>query len=386
MPAQPIDLTHGRLRSGFRAPAFLELIEGLERRFGAELIRVDPVEGLAQLVAFWRGDRGRRLRQQGRKERQVVDHFLDGRGALSRFQLAEKMAGALDNGGRQARQFGDLNAIGTVGCALHHFMQEDDIAIPFGHTHGEIHQARQSFRQLRELVEMGCKQSARAIAVVQMFNRRPGDGQAIECRRAATDLVENDKRMLGRLVENGRRLDHFNHEGGASARQIVSRTNAREETIDNADMGLARRHISAHLRKHDNQRVLAQIGRFTRHIRTGDDGNARRLAAGICQIRIIGDKALPLGAQGCFHHGVTACNNFERERGIDDRAHPIAQSRNLCQRCADIDGSQRIGCLFQKISGAQDLIGEAIENGQFERNGTIGSRGDLGLDLVELIC
>ena len=43
---------------------------------------------------------------------------------------------------------------------------------------------------------MGGEQGAAAIDVVQMLDRRPGDRQAVECRGAAADLVEDDEGAL----------------------------------------------------------------------------------------------------------------------------------------------------------------------------------------------
>jgi hypothetical protein len=50
---------------------------------------------------------------------------------------------------------------------------------------------------------------------------------------------------VGRLVEDGRGFHHFDHEGGAAARQVVRRANSREHRVDNPDMGGARRHEQA---------------------------------------------------------------------------------------------------------------------------------------------
>ena len=97
-------------------------------------------------------------------------------------------------------------------------------------------------------------------------------------------------------------------------------------------MRLARGHESAHLRQHDDQRILAQIGRFTGHVRAGDDRDATCLARRIGQIAVIGDKALPAHAQGRFHDGMASGHDAEGKRAIDARAHPVAQGGDLGQR------------------------------------------------------
>jgi hypothetical protein len=62
------------------------------------------------------------------------------------------------------------------------------------------------------------EQRAAAVDVVQMLQGRPGDRQAIERRRAAADLVQDDETSRRRLVEDGGGLDHLDHEGGTPAR------------------------------------------------------------------------------------------------------------------------------------------------------------------------
>ena len=146
------------------------------------------------------------------------------------------------------------------------------------HPHRQVEQPRQRLGELRQFVEMRGEQRARAVDVVEMLDAGVGDREAVEGRRAAADLVEDDERALGRLVEDRRRLDHLDHEGRAAAREIVGRADAREQPVDDADMRAPRRHVGAHLRERRDQRVLPQIGRFARHVRAGDERDAPALA------------------------------------------------------------------------------------------------------------
>ena len=157
------------------------------------------------------------------------------------------------------------------------------------------------------------EQRARTVLLVQMFDRRPGDGEAVEGRGAAADLVENDEAPLRRLIEDRRRLHHLDHEGRAPARQIVGGADAAEQAIDDADMRALRRHERAHLREDRDQRVLAQEGRFAGHVGTGDEPQA--------SARLRGDRSQSLGTNGpacaCaqrrFHNGMTAAHDLEGE-------------------------------------------------------------------------
>jgi hypothetical protein len=112
-----------------------------------------------------------------------------------------------------------------------------------------------------------------------MLDRGPGDREPVEGRGAAADLVEDDERARSGLVQDRGGLDHLDHEGRASAREIVGRADAREQPVDDADMGAGSGHEGAHLRQHRDQRVLAQEGRFTRHVRAGDQADAPAAAA-----------------------------------------------------------------------------------------------------------
>ena len=57
------------------------------------------------------------------------------------------------------------------------------------------------------------EQRATAVRLVQMFDRRPGNRQAVEGRRATADFVKYDERAPRRLIEDGGGLHHFHHEG-----------------------------------------------------------------------------------------------------------------------------------------------------------------------------
>ena len=80
------------------------------------------------------------------------------------------------------------------------------------------------------------EERAAAIDLVQVLDRGPGDGEPVERRGAAADLVEDHEGARRRLVEDGGRLDHLDHEGRASAREIVGRADAREQPVDDAEM------------------------------------------------------------------------------------------------------------------------------------------------------
>ena len=81
-------------------------------------------------------------------------------------------------------------------------MQEHHVALPFLDPHGGVEQPRQFCRKRRELMVMRGEQRAAAVDLVQMFDRRPGDGEPVEGRGAAADLVEDDQGAVARLIED----------------------------------------------------------------------------------------------------------------------------------------------------------------------------------------
>ena len=84
-----------------------------------------------------------------------------------------------------------MDAVGAVGGARRHLVQEHDLVLPFLDAHGVGRERRQPLLERAQLVEVRGEQRAAAVDVVQMLERRPGDREAIERRRAAADLVED---------------------------------------------------------------------------------------------------------------------------------------------------------------------------------------------------
>ena len=54
-----------------------------------------------------------------------------------------------------------------------------------------------------------------------MFQRGPGDGEAVIGGGAATDFIQDHQRAVVGLIQDGGGFDHFDHEGRAASRQIV---------------------------------------------------------------------------------------------------------------------------------------------------------------------
>ncbi|MCY1177816.1 hypothetical protein D9M73_181400 [compost metagenome] len=75
-----------------------------------------------------------------------------------------------------------------------------------------------AFGEPSQFVIMRGEQAAAAIVVMDRLDHRPGNGEPVIGRGAAPDLVEDDEAARRGLRQNGGGLDHFDHEGRATAR------------------------------------------------------------------------------------------------------------------------------------------------------------------------
>ncbi len=121
---------------------------------------------------------------------------------------------------------------------------------------------------------------------------RPGERQTVEGAGAAAHLVHEHETLGRGVVENVRRLGHFEHEGRASARQIVRGADAGENAIHGSQHRAAGRHVAADMGQNDDERGLAHVGALAAHIRAGDDQHAAR----VIEAQVIGYEGLAAGA------------------------------------------------------------------------------------------
>ncbi len=118
-----------------------------------------------------------------------------------------------------------------------------------------IHHAVQLFLHGSQLVIMRGEQRAYAPARTarKFFHHGPGKGQTIEGAGAASDLIQNDERLRRGVVEDVRRLLHLHEERGASAREVVTRADAREDPVQGAETHPRGRNERTRLRHRGDQ-------------------------------------------------------------------------------------------------------------------------------------
>ena len=97
-----------------------------------------------------------------------------------------------------------------------------------------------------------------------------------------------------------------------------------------------RGHESAHLRKDGDERVLTQEGRFSRHVRPGDEPDAS--AAFVREIAIVRNEcAAARLCQRGFDDRMTPAANVEGEAFVDLRPHVALAFGQFCERGIDIE-------------------------------------------------
>ncbi len=214
---------------------------------------------------------------------------------------------------------------------------------------------------------------------MQGLQYRPGDGEPVQGRRAAADLIHHHQAARAGLMQDRGGFRHLHHEGAAAARQVIRRADAGEQPVDDADGGGGRRHRQPRLRQDHDQRVLAQEGRFAGHVRAGQQHEA----LGRGKIAVVRHEN-GLAGQGGLHHRMPAGGDLE---GLILRDHGAAPSRRLGQprgtlEQVDTGERRRAGGDGRAITqGARD---EMVEDHPLPRRRPLRRSRDLPVKLAEL--
>ncbi len=148
---------------------------------------------------------------------------------------------------------------------------------------------------------------------------------------------------MGGVVEYLGRFHHLDHECRAPGVQLVVGANTSEDAIHQTNPGRRRRHVAADLGHQGDQRHLPQIGRFTAHVRPGDDLDKRAVG----EISVVGHKPFATRhprhqtvAQRSLNDRVTAILDMEFGAVRQLRTDVVVEGGNLGQRCGHIQFGQ----------------------------------------------
>ena len=122
------------------------------------------------------------------------------RACRSALELRHDLARTRDHLLRQAGEPRDVDAVALVRAAGDDAAEEHDLVLVLAHRDRDVAHARARVGERDELVIVRREQRARADRVVQVLGDRPRDRDAVERRRAAADLVEDDERAARGLA------------------------------------------------------------------------------------------------------------------------------------------------------------------------------------------
>ena len=320
----------------------------------------------------------------GGKQRQVVQQpgFPPCR-RFAGFQLVQNLLRAGDHRRGQTRQFRHLHAIGPVGRPVPHLVQEHDLALEFLHRHGGVAHVFQLPGQCRHLVVMGGKDRAAAIDRVQVFHRGPCDGQPVIGRRAPPDFIEDHQSRRIGLVQDRGGFDHFHHERGPPARQVIGGAHPAEDLADDADAGLRGGHETAHLRKDHDQRNLPEIGGFAGHVGPGQKQDMGRILGG-AELGIIRHESRPRGAQRGLDHRVTSAFDHQVAPGGDLRPNPVTLGGAFGKACGEIQFGNGAGQGGKRSGLGQNGGTQGFEDLAFQGAGPVGGVQDAFFELGQV--
>ena len=105
------------------------------------------------------------------------------------------------------------------------------------------------FGQPRQFEIVRGEQRVAAVVLQQVARDGVGEGEAVEGAGAAPDLVHQHQAFFGGVVQDVGGLGHLDHEGGASAGEVVRCADAREDLVDLAQHRSLRRDEAADMRE-----------------------------------------------------------------------------------------------------------------------------------------
>ena len=84
--------------------------------------------------------------------------------------------------------------------------------------------------------------------VADMLHDSPGNAQSVKGTGSASDLIQDQQTVSGRVSQNIGYLGHLHHKGTLAACQIVGSAHTGKDAVTDTDIRLVRRNKAADLR------------------------------------------------------------------------------------------------------------------------------------------
>ena len=291
--------------------------------------------------------------------------------------------GAAGHGAGQTGQLCHLDAVAVIGRAADDPAKERDIfAALFDRDVVVLHALQNAF-EVGQFVVVGGKQrlAAKPLGRVgDVLDHGAGNAHAVKCGRAAADLIQNDQTLCGGILQDLGHLGHLHHEGGLPSRQVIRCTDAGEDGVHNAHMAFFGRDEGADLRHQRNEGILTHVGRFTGHVRAGDDEAA---VGGAVEGGIVWHEQAAL--EHLLDHRMTAFHNGQLVAVVHNGAAVVVLGRHLRQRRQHIQLGDGIGRPLDAVQLGADGLQQLSKKAVFQRDETLVGTEDLAFQLLEFL-
>jgi len=233
-------------------------------------------------------------------------------------------------------------------------------------------------REPRELVEMGGEERPGAHALEDREADGPGDGEPVACPGAPPDLVHDDEAAVAGAAQDVRGLVHLHQEGRLSAREVVGRADPAVDGVDEADVGLRRGNVGAHLRHERDEGGLAEERRLAGHVRSGQNHEVGSAVGELDAVRYEG-----ASREVRLHHRVTPIADAQEPVVAQPRPGVPVHRRREGERLADVQLAQRLADRQQRGGPPADQLAHLEEQGALDLHDALGRVVDRALEVGE---
>jgi hypothetical protein len=162
------------------------------------------------------------------------------------------------------------------------------------------------------------------------------------------------------------------------AGDVVRGADAREDAIDERDLGLARRHERAGLRHDAEQRGLAQVGGLAAHVGPGQDHELRR-----CRVERDVVRHERVAAGPALDDRMPRIDDDHLVAVVDVRLDVVVDRRRFGERAEHVERRQRAGGRLDARRLGRDLASQALEDLQLALEDPLVGAEHLLLVLLE---